>query len=253
VGLESGSDSVLKLMNKKNSKETMVRNLSDATKAGILMHCFVFFGFPGEKEEDAEQTYKFLLTHQDIVGSIGCGVFSLEHDAPIFYSLEAFGVILSPIDKSTLDVYYKYNVKKGITHEKAKAWEKKLNNALFNNPKYASTNWIPREHLLSILKYHDIQKITEWGKELIRWRNIPRSMRIGQLVLSSSDNDSIILVNRLNRKSLHITGYTAKALNLMLDKNISVSELRNFSEEIFNHISSSKSVLPEFATTSKET
>lgn len=246
VGLESASEKVLQLMKKRSSKEIMISNLSDATEAGILMHCFVFFGFPGEDEADAQQTYDFLLANRDIIGSIGCGVFTLEHDAPIFHDLEAFGVSLLPEGTKNLNIYYQYKVKSGIAAKRANAWAKQLNDEIFNIPKYASINWIPREHQLSIFKHCTAQEISRWGEELIKWRHTLPNMQIGQLVLSKKDDEGITLVNRLNRKSFHVTGYTANALSLMLERNISIAELRELSEELFTHIASSRDVLPEF-------
>lgn len=232
VGLESASEKVLKLMKKSNTKETMLKNLSDATTAGILIHCFVFFGFPGENEEDAEETYNFLLENKSIIGSVGCGTFSLEHDAPIFHDLASHGVSLLIEDNNSLNVYYKYKVEQGINQKRAQFWSKKLNDKIFNTPKYAATNWIPREHQLIILKHYSLAEIINWGENLIRWRNTPPSMAISDLILTNRENQIIIMVNRLNRKSLYITGYTAKALVLMIERNIKISELREFSENL---------------------
>jgi hypothetical protein len=242
VGFESASEKVLRLMKKNNTKETMIKNLSDATKAGILIHCFGFFGFPGEEEVDAEETFNFLIEYQDIIGSVGCGTFSLEHDAPIFHDLESFGVSLRT-GNDDLDVYYKYDVKKGINQERAQAWLKKLNDEMLNIPKYASINWIPREHLLIILKHYSVDDVIRWGTELIKWRDTLPGMKINELMLIDQHDEKIILINRLNRNSLHVTGNMAEALKLMIDKNITVKELRNFSEELFVRISSSRKEL----------
>lgn len=239
VGFESASEKVLRLMRKNNTQKTMIKNLSDATKAGILIHCFVFFGFPGEEEKDAEETFNFLIKYQNIVGAIGCGTFSLEHDAPIFHELESFGVSLCA-GNDDLDVYYKYAVKKGINQDRAEVWLKKLNDEISKIAKYAAINWIPREHLLIILKYYSVDEIINWGTELIEWRDTPPNMKISDLMLIEQNDQNIILINRLNRKSLHVTGNMAEALKLMFDKNITVKELRNFSEELFIRISSSK-------------
>jgi radical SAM superfamily enzyme YgiQ (UPF0313 family) len=90
VGLESASERVLTLMKKPNKKETIIRNLRDSKNAHIWMHCFLFFGFPGENESDAKETYEFITEYSDIIGSFGCGSFSLEHNAPIFRTSRTF-------------------------------------------------------------------------------------------------------------------------------------------------------------------
>src|SRR5438034_7976019 len=77
VGLESASERVLALMKKNCKRSTILANLTDAKEAGIWMHCFLFFGFPGETESEARETYDFVLDHADIIGSFGAGTFSL--------------------------------------------------------------------------------------------------------------------------------------------------------------------------------
>ena len=59
-GIESGSERVLKLMNKNYRPETALQVLSDTHAADIHTTTNFMFGFPGETEEDFSQTLSFL-------------------------------------------------------------------------------------------------------------------------------------------------------------------------------------------------
>lgn len=62
LGIESGSDRVLKLMKKGNSTEKMrqkIRLIAETTR--IRMTGFLIVGFPGETEDDIRQTEKLVL------------------------------------------------------------------------------------------------------------------------------------------------------------------------------------------------
>lgn len=151
VGLESASERVLNLMKKPNSIDTIRSNLSDATAAGIWMHCFVFFGFPLETKEDATETLDFVLENSGKIASFGGGAFDLKHNAPIMNSLKKFGVETLPNRENSLSVYYQYRVASGITPEEARQFARRLYDLSRTDPQYAFTSWIPREHLLVLL------------------------------------------------------------------------------------------------------
>ena len=60
VGFESGSDQVLKFMNKKASVEHNARAVANARRAGILTFGLFISGFPGETPEMFAETRQFL-------------------------------------------------------------------------------------------------------------------------------------------------------------------------------------------------
>ena len=148
VGLESASERVLVSMRKNTSKDVMIRNLADATAVGISMHCFLFFGFPGEEHADAVETINFVIDHANIIGSYGAGVFSLEHNAPIMQRLADHGVTLVPLADDELDIYYRYNVDHGIGQEEASLYVDRLVTEASFQRKFRLSSWIPREYLL---------------------------------------------------------------------------------------------------------
>jgi anaerobic magnesium-protoporphyrin IX monomethyl ester cyclase len=151
IGLESASERVLDLMKKRATRSTIESNLRDATEAGIWTHCFLFFGFPGETNEDAQETYDFIMRNSDIVGSFGCGTFVLEHNAPIQRHLSLFNLEITADRSSDISVYYNYTVNGGVDNKQALAWAKKLQKDSADMAEYRTTNWIPREFLLSLL------------------------------------------------------------------------------------------------------
>ena len=60
LGLESGNDRVLRLMNKGITTEMAVTACRNTYNAGIWDHLYVMFGFPGETQEEAQETIDFL-------------------------------------------------------------------------------------------------------------------------------------------------------------------------------------------------
>ena len=60
LGVESGSDRLLKLMEKKTTVETHKRAISILKKADVPVKALMIAGFPGENEEDARQTEEFI-------------------------------------------------------------------------------------------------------------------------------------------------------------------------------------------------
>jgi len=64
VGVESGSQRVLNLMNKKNTVGSNFDFITRCNKLGIKTWCNIILGYPGETEEDMEQTYRFVMDSQ---------------------------------------------------------------------------------------------------------------------------------------------------------------------------------------------
>jgi radical SAM superfamily enzyme YgiQ (UPF0313 family) len=60
VGIESGSEVILKLMNKGETKEIMYRGLMNAKKEGLIIRIYLIVGFPGETDKTISETIDFL-------------------------------------------------------------------------------------------------------------------------------------------------------------------------------------------------
>jgi radical SAM superfamily enzyme YgiQ (UPF0313 family) len=237
VGLESASERVLDLMRKPNKKETIIRNLADATKAGIWMHCFLFFGFPGETEADAKETYDFILENEDIIGSFGCGGFSLEHNAPIFRHLEDFMVQLKPSLESSVNVYYRYNVSEGISPERAEELADQLNEAARKKPKYFASAWIPREHLLSLLTSMSPEQLVACGNALRLSGGVPGAALTRQVfsfVDSGEHEKELIVINRSTQRVQRVGGASAQLFKLLYEANAPLAVLREHGPEFYD-------------------
>jgi hypothetical protein len=74
-GLESANDRILSLIDKGTCKEVEHDVLKRSHEAGIWNHSFLFFGFPTETRDEAQETIDFLMNKLDSVHSFGPGVF----------------------------------------------------------------------------------------------------------------------------------------------------------------------------------
>lgn len=237
VGLESASERVLALMKKNNKRQTMERNLADATAAGIWMHCFLFFGFPGETEEDARETYDFVVSNSNIIGSFGSATFALEHNAPIFHHLAAFDLRLKPGARDNVDVYYEYAVGDGIDNERATEWMHRMNDAGLDNPKYNAAGWVPRELQLCLLSNITPPKVIELGLALRTHGGLPRRGSVAGIVSRQPhprDAGSRVVVNRVNGRVLVMRGKAGEAFDLWFDEALGLAELRDQARMLFD-------------------
>jgi anaerobic magnesium-protoporphyrin IX monomethyl ester cyclase len=83
MGLESGSDRILAKMRKGTSTAEMHRLVTGCEAAGIALEVGVLFGFPGERTEDAAETYEFIRAHQHALTRVDAGKFRLLKGSPI--------------------------------------------------------------------------------------------------------------------------------------------------------------------------
>ena len=65
-GIETGSQHVVDLMNKRYHHPDARRILRECSRAGIAQCCPIIIGFPGETPEDVAETVDFILEFQDL-------------------------------------------------------------------------------------------------------------------------------------------------------------------------------------------
>ncbi|WP_447976571.1 B12-binding domain-containing radical SAM protein [Candidatus Nitrospira bockiana] len=118
-GYESGNERVLKLMDKATTTEVIRRSLELSSRVGIWNHVMGFFGFPGERREDALDSIRFLEENKDLVHSIGFGTFDLSRHTPVAKNPEKFGVTAYKNPEWDLALDYYYTVKDGLSVEEA--------------------------------------------------------------------------------------------------------------------------------------
>lgn len=214
VGLESASERVLVSMRKNTSKDVMIRNLADASAAGISMHCFLFFGFPGEEHADAVETINFLTDHANIIASYGASVFSLEHNAPIMQRLADHGVTLVPLADDELDIYYRYDVAHGITQEDASLYVDRLVTEASFQRKFRLSSWVPREYLLVLRSLFSERELIDECDEISATYDIGifEDARDEWSLNPGSSGEPGRLINRLNGCVLEVQGETQNIL-----------------------------------------
>jgi len=135
-GIESGSQRVLDRMDKGTNLETMQRILRDSAAAGIWNHTFLFFGFPGETEQDARETIEFFRANRGVIHSISSSTFLLERYARAFKDPEAYDIsrIRPPGPQQDLAYYFEYEVSSGISSRRAEEIEAAFVNSLPDKP-----------------------------------------------------------------------------------------------------------------------
>ncbi|MEV5238539.1 radical SAM protein [Streptomyces cinnamoneus] len=245
VGLESGSERVLALMKKNNTKETMLRNLSDATSAGIWMHCFAFFGFPGETDAEAEETHDFILGNADIISSYGSAVFVLEHNAPIFRHLADYGLKIKSLPSDNIDVYYDFEVSSGITPSRALEWMNKLNEAALDIPSYNAAGWLPRELQLCVLSETTPQGLVSLGTDIRERGGIPAGLPLRDFLSRELHlaNSSQIIINRINGRVFSARGKMADLFDLCCAEGLTMEESVKYAPHVFGRLSSARTRL----------
>ncbi len=70
IGLESGSDKVLELMNKGFNTSTATNFFKVLKKVGLHFEISLIFGYPGEKEEDFKATLNFIQKNKYLIPKI---------------------------------------------------------------------------------------------------------------------------------------------------------------------------------------
>jgi radical SAM superfamily enzyme YgiQ (UPF0313 family) len=76
LGLESGSQKILDLMDKRITLAQSTAALKALADAGIKTTTFWLFGFPGETEEDFQQTLDFIANNRDNIYEADCNAFN---------------------------------------------------------------------------------------------------------------------------------------------------------------------------------
>jgi len=119
-GLESANPRVLALMDKGTQITTGQQVLSDSHEAGIWNHVYVFFGFPTETEEEAEDTIQFITKNKTVINSVGFGYFVLCEGSKIYENASKFNIKKIIKSEEKLKPNHQYIIEKGISQEEAK-------------------------------------------------------------------------------------------------------------------------------------
>jgi len=228
IGFETASERLQKHMRKDNLQSTMLSNLRGGHDAGIWNHAFVFFGFPTETEEEADETMDFLIRHADIVHSEGAGTFSFEHNAPIHKEPSAFGVErVIPKPGSIFELYYDYEVDRGLDAAGAERMLAKFDARKKEAGAYQVGRWIPREHLLLLVHKYGRTALREKLSSLESKSDLPVSIGDGLKWFSFQTvaGKSLNFVISLSKRKVYETNSDAIALLEMLTPETSLQSL----------------------------
>jgi radical SAM superfamily enzyme YgiQ (UPF0313 family) len=156
-GLESANDRILSIIEKGADQATEKLVLENSSKAGIWNHLYLFFGFPTETREEAEDTIRFTIQHSEtgtgIIHSTGQSIFTLEKDSAIYHHPQKF-----KIDKIIHDperdmaVIYDFDISTGMTRDEVMAVYETFDDVINNNfPSCKIWKYLSREHFLLYL------------------------------------------------------------------------------------------------------
>lgn len=90
MGIESGSDKILKIINKDEDTETLKRGINTLHQAGIRVKGFLIVGLPSESPETIEETRKFLRSSG--LDDTDFSLFTPYKKSPIFERKNEFDI-----------------------------------------------------------------------------------------------------------------------------------------------------------------
>jgi anaerobic magnesium-protoporphyrin IX monomethyl ester cyclase len=104
-GIESGSDDVLRMMNKRTTVSLAEEVLKNTYLAGIKAFVFILIGFPTETEDDFKKTLEFITRNKEYISYIfaggGC---TITPNTDLFINPEKYGIYLLDDEQ----IIYKY-------------------------------------------------------------------------------------------------------------------------------------------------
>ena len=107
LGLETGSQRLLDVMDKRQDLEDVSNILRALRRAGVMVHAFMMFGTPYEEQHDAELTLDFVKQHADCIQFLNCSLMNLAHGSPMALDPPRHGIhTVEPftIEGRTLDL-----------------------------------------------------------------------------------------------------------------------------------------------------
>ena len=95
IGVESGSQCVRKLMSKPSTVDIVVSCISALASSGIQISINLMVGYPGELEEDFEETLCFVKKNADLLSAVNAGKAAIFKGTPLFRQTNSLGILLN--------------------------------------------------------------------------------------------------------------------------------------------------------------
>ena len=118
-GIESANERILKLINKGVDIHKRLDILRAAHDAGIWNFAYIFFGFPSETEEEAQQTIDLICDNTDIINAYGRSVFTLGKHSKIRRNAKELGIVDMIADDQEFSTILNYRVTRGMNRAAA--------------------------------------------------------------------------------------------------------------------------------------
>lgn len=127
-GFETASQEISNRMNKGIKIAIMKDILKKSNEAGILNHIWIIFGFPGETEEDVQETKNFVMSNINNIHSIEINNFTLMKNSIIGRNSHAYNIsFVHKNPEEDLALFYDYEVYEGISQNRAKQIAEEFN------------------------------------------------------------------------------------------------------------------------------
>ena len=156
-GLESANDRILSIIDKGCNQDTERSVLKNSSVAGIWNHLYLFFGFPTEEREEAEDTIRFTVENSETgtgyIHSVGQSIFALEKDSAIYHNPGKFKIdrILHDPDRD-MAIVFDFDIKAGMAREEVMDVYEHFDTVIEETfPSRKIWNYLSREHFLLYL------------------------------------------------------------------------------------------------------
>jgi hypothetical protein len=149
LGVESGSNRILSLMDKGTNTADVELVLQASKKAGITTVPYVLFGFPTETKEEFIDTIELLKRNSDSIGLISTSVFGLQEGSIMSRDPKKFSITHVDREKRAwLPDKITYCAKAGLQKDEARRMKQKYAKTLNSINKFPKEMNIYREHML---------------------------------------------------------------------------------------------------------
>ncbi|MBN1502814.1 radical SAM protein [Candidatus Woesearchaeota archaeon] len=147
-GVESGSEKMLKLMNKGINLEGIEKTLYCSAKAGIKNSIYIIVGFPGETEETLKETISFLKKNKENIHLLCPNIFNVQPNSDVCKNPGRYG-INRIIEKKRLYLPPSYNYKSDkYSHKEYIKLKAKYKKELESINKYSTWFGVFKDHFL---------------------------------------------------------------------------------------------------------
>ena len=172
-GLESANDRILKIIDKGCDQDTERSVLKNSSDAGIWNHLYLFFGFPTEEREEAEDTIQFTVENSEVgtgtIHSVGQSIFALEKDSAIYHNPAKFKIdrIIHDPDRD-MAIVFDFDIKEGMPRDEVMEVYEQFNTVIDETfPSRNIWNYLSREHFLLYLDHFGKEEILNMAKTAV--------------------------------------------------------------------------------------